>query len=196
MIIEKPDLEPFLLSPREEVFKCSIFKAFKQTASTKDSAAQLSVYTLKCANWVNVIPVTSSGEILLVEQHRFGTNAFTLETPGGAVDPHEKDLTLAAVRELEEETGFTSKRILSLPGFGPNPAIQDNRITYFIAFDVQPLAQPVELDDPFEVIKLHKIPIEEALTLARIGRVQNALCALALLLSEPYLQSYLKKENR
>jgi 8-oxo-dGTP pyrophosphatase MutT (NUDIX family) len=147
------------------------------------------MYTIKCSHWVNVIPVTADGHVALVEQHRFGTDTITLETPGGAVDPGENDLTMAALRELEEETGLTSQRLLSLPGFAPNPAIQGNRITYFIAFDCQPLAIPRQHHDPFEDIQIRMVPVEEALMLARSGQIQHALAALALLLAEPYLRS-------
>lgn len=189
MIVDIPELARFPLGEKEEVFRCPVFRVFKQTATSLDGSAKLDAFTLKCANWVNVIPVTPQGEIVLVEQHRFGTDTFTFETPGGAVDRDERDLTMAAVRELEEETGLTSQRVVALPGFAPNPAIQDNRITYFIAFDARPLPQPSVHVDPFEVIKLHYVSIDEAMMYARVGRVQNALCALALLLAEPYLKS-------
>lgn len=193
MIVDTPELKRFPLSKKEEVFNCPIFRVYKQTATSHENNASLDVFTFKCAHWVNVIPVTPKGEIVLVEQHRFGNDSFTLETPGGAVNHNERDLTMAALRELEEETGLTSQRLIALPGFGPNPALQDNRITYFIAFDAQPLQRNREHDDPFEQIKLHHVPIEEAIMYARIGKIQNALCALALLLAEPYLSSRLRK---
>lgn len=193
MIVDTPELKRFPLSAKEEVFKCPIFRVNKQTATSLDTQDSLDVFTFRCANWVNVIPVTPDGQIALVEQHRFGTDTFTFETPGGAVDRDERDLTMAAVRELEEETGLTSQRIVALPGYAPNPALQDNRITYFIAFDAQPLPKPRHHDDPFEKIKIHLVSIDEAIMYARIGKIQNALCALALLLAEPYLSSRIKK---
>lgn len=176
---------PFPLTKAEESYRCSIFSVQQRTATSLDEQHKRQIYTLKCSDWVNVIPITAAGEVILVEQHRFGTDTFTIETPGGAVDPHEKDLTMAALRELEEETGLTTNRLLSLPGFPPNPAIQNNRITYFVAFDVQPLEKPRPANDPFEVIILHRIPFDEAIQMARSGMIANALSALALLLAEP-----------
>lgn len=178
----------FPLSEPQEVFKCSIFSIKQRMATSLDGNAERKVFVVDCANWVQVIPVTASGEIVLVEQHRFGTDSLVLEMPGGAVDPHEKDLTMAAVRELEEETGLTSRRILSLPSFAANPAMQSNNVTFFIAFDVQPMSKPTAHNDPFEVINLHVRPVHEVMEMARTGQIQHPLSALALLLAEPMLK--------
>lgn len=186
---DEKELEPFLLSEEKTVYQCSIFQVKEKKAQTQDKNHSLKVYTLDCANWVNVVPVTASGQVILVEQHRFGTNNFTLEVPGGAVNFGENDVTIAAVRELEEETGLTSQRILALAGYSPNAAILSNKVTYFIAFDVQPLQVPVDHIDPFENIKLHLVDFKEALELARTGQITNVLSAFALLLAEPYLNA-------
>ena len=181
------ELELFKFKEEKVAFQCPIFRVYEKTAMTKNGEHELKVYTLGCSNWVNVVPVTSTGEIVLIEQHRFGADHFVLEVPGGAVDKGEKDTTMAALRELEEETGLTSQRILSLTGFYPNPALQNNRVTNFIAFDVQPLEKKVDHNDPFEEIKVHLVPLKEAMQMARSGQIAHALSALALLVAEPYL---------
>jgi ADP-ribose pyrophosphatase len=190
---EEKELKPFLLSEEKIVFQCSIFNVKEKKAQTQDKNHSLNVYTLDCSNWVNVVPITASGKIVLIEQHRFGTNSFTLEVPGGAVNLGENDVTLAAIRELEEETGLTSQRLLALAGYSPNAAILSNKVTYFIAFDVQPLQVPINHNDPFENIKMHFIDFKEALELARTGQITNVLSAFALLLAEPYLNAKFKQ---
>lgn len=183
------NLEPFLFKDEKTVFQSPVFSVHEKIAVTKNEEHKLDVYTLTCSDWVNVVPVTSSGKVVLVEQHRFGTDSFVLEVPGGAVHRNEKDTTMAALRELEEETGLTTKRILSLPGFYPNPAIQNNRMSYFLALDVHPLEKPVEHFDPFEEIKIHLVDVKQAMHMARTGQIKHALSALALLLAEPYLRT-------
>lgn len=182
-------LEPFVFKDEKTVFKCKIFSVHEKMAVTKNEEHTLDVYTLTCSDWVNVVPVTSAGQIVLVEQHRFGTDNFVLEVPGGAVHRDEKDTTMAAIRELEEETGLTSKRVLSLPGFYPNPAMQNNRMSYFIAMDVHPVQKAPDHFDPFEEIKIHLVSVKEAMHMVRTGQIKHALSALALLLAEPYLNS-------
>lgn len=180
-------LKKHSLTDRKEVFRCRIFRAFENVLSHAKTEQQMHVYTIGFADWVNVIPVTADGHIILVKQHRFGTDTMTLETPGGAVDAHEKDLTMAALRELEEETGLTTQRILSLPGVAPNPAVQGNRITYFLAFDVSPAQERKHFPDPFENIELVSMPFGEAVQAVRTGQINHALAALGILLAEPYV---------
>ena len=70
--------------------------------------------------------VTPDGRIVLVRQFRFGIDDFSLEIPGGVVEPGE-DPVAAGTRELREETGFGGPRARLLASVHPNPAIQRNR---------------------------------------------------------------------
>lgn len=180
-----PRAFPFSFQDEREAFQCEIFRVHQKTAVTKKKET-LKIYTLACANWVNVVPVTSDGQILLIEQHRFGSDSFVWEVPGGAIDKGENDPTMAAVRELEEETGFTSRRVISLASVYANPALQNNRVYYFVAFDVYPLAK-LHPADPFEDIQIHAYPVAEVMQMVRSGQISHSLSALALLMAEPYL---------
>ena len=56
---------------------------------------------------VLIIPVTeSSGSLVLLKQFRVPFAGEVIEFPAGLIDPNE-DVSLAAKRELLEETGFT-----------------------------------------------------------------------------------------
>ncbi len=89
---------------------------------------------LDSPDWVNVIPVTASGEIVMIRQFRFGTWSVQLEIPGGMVDAGE-DPADAAARELEEETGYRAGKLLSLGWCHPNPAILNNKLHCYLALD-------------------------------------------------------------
>ena len=145
------------------------------------------MFRFVCPDWVNVLPVTREGEIVLIRQFRFGTLTNTLETPGGVVESAEKDTTVAALRELEEETGYTTSRILSLGSLSPNPALQSNRIHMFVALDCAPKEPRTRFPDALEQVVVERVPIAEVETLVRTGRIDSALCCLTIMLAKKYV---------
>jgi ADP-ribose diphosphatase len=58
---------------------------------------------------VGVIAFTPEGKLLLVKQYRPALKQELVEIPAGLVDPGE-DVEKAALRELEEETGYRAKK--------------------------------------------------------------------------------------
>jgi 8-oxo-dGTP pyrophosphatase MutT (NUDIX family) len=81
---------------------------------------------------VQVIAFTTDERVILVEQFRQGVQRVSLEFPAGVVENGE-DPVKAAVRELEEETGYTAAHAELLADFDPDPAIQSNAIKVIVA---------------------------------------------------------------
>jgi len=98
-------------------------------------------YCIECPDWVNVIPITSTGDIILVKQYRYGIDDFTIELPAGTIDSTDDNPLAAAQRELKEETGYGSGQWISLGWIHPNPAIQNNRCHNFLAKNVEKVAE-------------------------------------------------------
>jgi ADP-ribose diphosphatase len=131
--------------------------------------------------WVNVAAATPEGRLVLVRQFRFGIDEFSLELPGGVVEPGEDPLA-AGVRELREETGFAGASARILGSVHPNPAIQDNRCHVVLvegAVRTGPTAW-----DPDEEIEVSTAPIADVLAWARAGRITHSLVVCALFLLE------------
>ena len=147
-------------------------------------------YRLLCPDWVNILPLTSNGQAVLIRQERAGSLSSVLETPGGAVDNHEKnDPTLAAARELEEETGYTASRYLSLASMNPNPALHDNYVHFFLGLDCDINPNRKHFPDPGEEIEIVLVPIEELEELVQLGRINHALSALCIKLAAKYFSA-------
>jgi 8-oxo-dGTP pyrophosphatase MutT (NUDIX family) len=138
-------------------------------------------YTLRAADWVNVIPLTAERRVLLVRQYRFGIEGFTLEIPGGMCDPGE-DARSAAERELLEETGHESPELVELGWVHPNPAIQTNRCFTYLARDVVQRRPP--RPEAHEAFEQCSVPLVEIPGLIRERRITHALVVAAFQLLE------------
>jgi ADP-ribose pyrophosphatase len=143
--------------------------------SSEDGRAH-KFYLLRSRDWCNIIPVTEDGKVVFVKQYRIGISDHTLEVPGGIADPEDKDLASAALREMEEETGYAplpGARCVPLGWSHPNPAILDNRVHSFIVGPVRK-AHEQRLDDG-EMIETAEVPIEEIPSLILKGEISHAL---------------------
>ncbi|MFO7260869.1 MAG: NUDIX hydrolase [bacterium] len=109
-----------------------IFRVRRDRVRSPRTGAVLERHVLEVPDWVNVVPVTRDGRIVLVEQFRHGTRAVTIELPAGIVEPGE-DPCVAGLRELEEETGYRAAAGRLLGFVEPNPALQDNRSAVVLA---------------------------------------------------------------
>lgn len=140
-------------------------------------------FVLNAPDWVNVVALTPEHHLVLVRQFRFGINAFSLEIPGGVIDPGEDPL-VAGVRELSEESGYVGAAARLLGSVHPNPAMQSNRCHLVL---VEAARRSAELDwDPDEEFEIMTRPVEEVYTMAARGEITHALVLDALLLFRPH----------
>ena len=129
-------------------------------------------------DWINVVALTDSGEMLLVRQFRHGTQTQTLELPGGSTDRRDATPLEAAKRELLEETGHASDDWSLLGVVDPNPAIQSNACHTFLARGARKVADP-QLDGG-EDLSVVLLPRAEVERLLRDGTIRHSLTVAAL----------------
>lgn len=127
---------------------------------------------------VAIIPLTASGEVILVEQFRRAIGRITLEIPAGLLDPDETPLACAQ-RELQEETGFKAGSLSSLGCYYSSPGAFTEKIHLFIAKD---LTESRLIADDTDQIDVHILSLEAALKLVGDGTICDAKTALALLM--------------
>jgi 8-oxo-dGTP pyrophosphatase MutT (NUDIX family) len=134
-------------------------------------------------DWVNVLALTPCGRLVMVNQFRYGTDAFSWEIPGGVIDRGE-DPVVAGLRELQEETGYAGRSARLLGSVNPNPAIMNNRCHLVLVEDVVlTTAQDWDADEEIEVTTL---PVDEVYEWAQTGRITHSLVLNALLLFAPH----------
>jgi 8-oxo-dGTP pyrophosphatase MutT (NUDIX family) len=126
---------------------------------------------------VNVVPVTTAGEIVMVRQYRHGLRDLTLEIPGGMIDAGETP-EQAAARELLEETGYRAARLEPLGNVNPNPALFGNRLFAFTAHGCERIGPVANESTEETVVELVSQP--DLRRLLREGRIDHALVLAAL----------------
>jgi ADP-ribose pyrophosphatase len=96
---------------------------------------------------VVIAPMTRDGSILLIRQERVPIRAAIWEMPAGQIDdniePNEKEIEAAALRELHEETGYDlapDGELIPLGYFFPSPGFTDEHCYFFLAQYVQTAA--------------------------------------------------------
>jgi len=108
-----------------------------------------------------VLPITPDGSVIFVRQYRHGVGEILLELPAGGFDPEAEDAEVAVLRELREETGYTSDRLTKLAVLYDNPVKDTNRIHLFRAENVWQVGeQSLDITEAIDVvpIPIHEIP--------------------------------------
>ncbi len=134
-------------------------------------------FVLESPDWVNVIPLTAEGNVVMIRQFRHGTEDVTLEVPGGMVDAADGSPAVSAARELREETGYEAAEIVHLGTVAPNPAFLNNHCHSYLARDVRRVTVP-QLDGA-EDIAFEEIPLADIPTLIHDGRITHSLTITA-----------------
>jgi len=119
---------------------------------------------------VALIPITSSGHLLLIRQWRRAIQKIIFELPAGTLEKDEA-LIDCAQRELQEETGFKAKEILPFGGLYSTPGFCTEYIHLFIAKKLTESPLP---SDPQEGIDTVEVPLEKALSMIDSGEINDA----------------------
>ena len=120
-------------------------------------------YRTNARGVVVIVPVTHTGELVLVEQYRIPVNSRVLELPAGLVGDNgdfNENFETAARRELIEETGYRATSLTELLTCPSTPGMADEIITIYFATGLERVG-PGGGDDG-EDIAVHHVPLGDA----------------------------------
>ncbi len=153
-----------------------VFSVRTDTAISPRTGVEHDFHIIESSAWVNIIPLTSNHQVVMVRQYRHGSRAVTLEIPGGLVDSGDTPEE-AAARELLEETGYRAKQWTNIGALNPNPAIFNNRCYTFLAQNIQKVSGLIP--DQTEDIEVELMPLEDIPELIRTGKIDHAIVIAA-----------------
>ena len=124
-----------------------------------------------------IVPVTSEGKIIMVNQYRGGVAQNMWEIPAGGINPGE-DMLTCAKRELEEETGFRSEHIKPLINLHSCPSYCEEQLGIYYATDLIKSKQNLDED---EFVTLKEFTIEELVNMIFNGDITDSKTVASIL---------------
>jgi ADP-ribose pyrophosphatase len=171
------------MTPKWDTIKVSspqdfkIFKAQWINRRHPELDKQGDFVVLDSPRWVNIIPITTENNVVLIEQYRQGIDDLTIEVPGGLVEAKETTME-GAQRECAEETGYIGSGSAVLLGENfPNPAFLNNKCWSYVWFGCQPLKK--QNLDRHEDIRVIEVPLKEIKSYIIDGKIQHSLVLTA-----------------
>lgn len=143
-------------------------------------------YVRESRGFVVIFALTDDGRVVLVRQYKHGIGQVLLELPAGAIDPGEAPLQ-TAMRELEEETGYTAPAMEFVRSFVVDPTNSDSVAHLFLARDARKTAE--QNLDVTENIEVHLAGIEELRKFVRDGTIDSVAHVASICLMLDLLQN-------
>lgn len=94
-----------------------------------------------------VVAVREDGKLLMVRQYRNALERDTIELPAGGLNGRQEPTADAAMRELEEETGYTCEKVELLNSIYTTVAFCNEKIDIYLARDLKPGKQHLDEDE-------------------------------------------------
>lgn len=120
-----------------------------------------------------VILAVEDGHVLLVEQYRVALACLCLELPAGLVGDETPDeaVEAAAIRELEEETGYRATHMTELGRFHASPGMSSESFTLLRAEGLERVGEGGGVDG--ENIRVHRVALDDLPAFVAVRRAEG-----------------------
>ena len=152
----------------ETVHEGSLFKV-EALSWTDERGRSIRREVVRHPGAVVIVPVLDADHVVMIRNYRIAVDDRLWEFPAGKLEPGEQPRA-AALRELEEETGYSAKSVRELGTFYTSPGFADELMHAYVAEGLTPVGQRLEAG---EDIQVQIVPLRDALAMASGG--QNAL---------------------
>ena len=154
------------------------FSVVEHEMATEAGSAAVCRQIVEHPGAVAILPMLSGDRVCLIRNYRIAVGKTLIELPAGTIDPKEPP-AVTAVRELQEETGYTAAHWRELPPFFMSPGILNERMYLFVAEGLS-AGQPAR--EVGEEIENLIVPWQEAVAMAGRGEIEDAKSLVGILL--------------
>lgn len=163
---------------REEIFNGKLISVHVDEVELPDGNTSTRE-VVKHPGAVAVIPMTEEGKIVMVKQFRKPLERTLVEIPAGKIELNEAP-EVTAIRELEEETAYTTERLTYVTSFYTSPGFADEIIHLYFTDELVALQENVAGDDD-EFIEIVELTLEEAEQYIKEKKIYDAKTAYAIM---------------
>lgn len=165
---------------RQEIFKGHVIEVVLDQVALPQGKGTSQRELIFHRGAVCVLAITPEDKLILVKQYRKAIERAIYEIPAGKLELGEEEtLVDAALRELEEETGYTTDRLTLLSDFYTAIGFCNERVRLYLAQTLVKVDQPRPQDED-EFIELYELTYEEAMALVASGDICDAKTIMAL----------------
>ena len=133
---------------------------------------------------VGVIALTPERDVFMVSQYRIAADDVMLEIPAGKLEKDETDPYAAAMRELEEETGYRTDKLIPLGTYYATPGYCSEQLSIYLATNLEYVGQHLDKD---EFLNLTKIPLDTLYEMVMNNEIRDCKTAIAILKAKAIL---------
>lgn len=158
------------------IYRAKMFNLEEATSTAR--GRKVKFFRIVGPNTVTVLPMFDDGKIILERQYRYSINKYLYELPAGHIDKGEKSTKHAAIRELEEETGYRANRLKLMFKAYPSPGSKTELAYYYFAQGLTKTETHLEED---EIIETKIVTFTKALDMVRKNQIQDLKSIAALM---------------
>jgi ADP-ribose pyrophosphatase len=168
------------LKSTKQAYSNDLLKVFEDTL---DLGGEDKIYIRSIRrNYSTIVPFTSENEILVIRSYRHLVDSTQLEVPSGYIEDGESP-DQAARRELQEETGYDAKKIISIGYYTLDYTMFEQKGNVFVAYDLVNNnidGKSKQALGKMEKIETDIITVDEIKLLLYEGKILNAASIVAL----------------